>query len=222
MVLLAAVVVVVLPSAGGLLLLSIIRDGLIDDLVDDASSNAEQVAAQAANGQLPQWLPVVGDVEVAVQVVSDGDVAAANQGVRGPAAFDLPEQPPGTTEVHSLTQLPVQESGPYRVVARGVSTPDGDATVYVAVSTEDIDDTTATVVALASRGLPVLVVLVAVLMWVVIGRTLAPVEAIRAEASAITGRRLDRRVPVPVQQDEIGRLARTVNAMLSRLEESSE
>jgi signal transduction histidine kinase len=59
-------------------------------------------------------------------------------------------------------------------------------------------------------------------MWTVIGRTLAPVETIRREADAITGRDLDRRVFEPAQEDEIGRLARTVNAMLARLQDSAE
>jgi signal transduction histidine kinase len=48
------------------------------------------------------------------------------------------------------------------------------------------------------------------------------VERIRRQASAITGRQLDRRVHEPIQQDEIGRLARTVNAMLARLQDSAE
>lgn len=54
-----------------------------------------------------------------------------------------------------------------------------------------------------------------------IGRTLRPVDAIRREADAIGGGDLDRRVPVPPRQDEIGRHATTVNAMLARLEDSA-
>ena len=59
-------------------------------------------------------------------------------------------------------------------------------------------------------------------MWLALGRTLAPVEAIRARADDIAGHTLDQRVPEPVQHDEIGRLARTVNRMLGRLERSAE
>ena len=41
-----------------------------------------------------------------------------------------------------------------------------------------------------------------------------PVEAIRLEAESITGTTMHRRVPEPDTDDEVGRLARTMNAML--------
>jgi signal transduction histidine kinase len=56
---------------------------------------------------------------------------------------------------------------------------------------------------------------------VLAGRALRPVEAIRAEVESITGSTLDRRVPVPGSGDEVARLARTMNAMLDRLEDAS-
>ncbi|MCW2890027.1 MAG: Signal transduction histidine kinaselike protein [Streptosporangiaceae bacterium] len=52
----------------------------------------------------------------------------------------------------------------------------------------------------------------------VVGKTLAPVEAIRAELAEITATGLDRRVPVPRHQHEIKLLAETVNHTLDRLE----
>jgi signal transduction histidine kinase len=54
----------------------------------------------------------------------------------------------------------------------------------------------------------------------VASRALAPVERIRREVEQITGHRLDRRVPEPESRDEIHRLARTMNQMLGRLEDS--
>ncbi|MFB0632318.1 sensor histidine kinase [Streptomyces sp. AB3(2024)] len=54
--------------------------------------------------------------------------------------------------------------------------------------------------------------------WRTTGRALRPVEAIRAEVAAIGDRDLDRRVPAPRGDDEIARLAETMNAMLERLE----
>ena len=52
------------------------------------------------------------------------------------------------------------------------------------------------------------------------GRTLRPVEAIRAEVAAIGGRDLHRRVPVPPGDDEVARLARTMNDMLERVDDA--
>src|SRR5204863_8167972 len=57
--------------------------------------------------------------------------------------------------------------------------------------------------------------------WWLTGRALRPVEAIRSEAAAITASTMHRRVPEPTTDDEVGRLARTMNSMLDRLEESS-
>ena len=70
-------------------------------------------------------------------------------------------------------------------------------------------------------ALPLLVAGAAALTWILAGRALRPVEAIRAEVESISGSTLDRRVPVPDSGDEVARLARTMNAMLDRLEDAS-
>ena len=61
--------------------------------------------------------------------------------------------------------------------------------------------------------------LVGVLAWFLTGRALRPVEQIRREVEEITPPTLHRRVPEPATGDEVGRLARTMNAMLDRLED---
>jgi len=55
----------------------------------------------------------------------------------------------------------------------------------------------------------------------VTGRVLAPVTAIRREVDAITATELHRRVPA-TRADEIGRLARTMNRMLDRLQRAQQ
>ena len=69
--------------------------------------------------------------------------------------------------------------------------------------------------------LPSLVAMVALVAWWLAGQALRPVEAIRVEAEEIGGTTMHRRVPEPGSEDEIGRLARTMNAMLERLEDSA-
>jgi len=61
----------------------------------------------------------------------------------------------------------------------------------------------------------------AALVWWLMGRALAPVEAIRAEVSGMHGADLDKRVPVRNTDDEISRLARTMNALLARVEQAT-
>ncbi len=62
--------------------------------------------------------------------------------------------------------------------------------------------------------------LAAAATWFFTGRALRPVAAITDEVEQITSGTLDGRVPEPAVDDEIGVLARTMNAMLGRLERS--
>lgn len=96
-----------------------------------------------------------------------------------------------------------------------------DVHVLVARSLEDVTESVVTLAALMALGVPVALVLIGATTWIVVGRALRPVEHIRAEAASIDGARLDRRVPEPRSEDEVGRLARTMNLMLDRLETSA-
>ncbi|MFH1331019.1 MAG: ATP-binding protein [Actinomycetota bacterium] len=71
-------------------------------------------------------------------------------------------------------------------------------------------------------GVPLLVVVVAVVTWLVVGRALHPVEAIRTRVAQIGAGDLHQRVPDPGTGDEVGRLAATMNRMLDRLQRSSD
>ena len=70
-------------------------------------------------------------------------------------------------------------------------------------------------------GVPFLLVLAGGTVWLVVGRALRPVEQIRGAVTAITSADLSLRVPEPGTDDEIGRLARTMNDMLARLEDAA-
>jgi two-component system, OmpR family, sensor kinase len=81
-----------------------------------------------------------------------------------------------------------------------------------------VSDTVGAAGGVLAVGFPGLLLVVAVTVYRLVGRALAPVEAIRAEVSAIEQADLSHRVSVPGGQDEIARLARTMNDMLGRLE----
>lgn len=71
-------------------------------------------------------------------------------------------------------------------------------------------------------GVPALSAIIGGLIWVVLGRALTPMEAIRREAAEIGSEDLSRRVPVPDASVELERLAETLNDMLARLDRSAE
>ncbi|MEE9414697.1 MAG: ATP-binding protein [Acidimicrobiales bacterium] len=63
-----------------------------------------------------------------------------------------------------------------------------------------------------------LVALASLATWVLTSRALRPVGAITRQVGAISSGSLNERVPEPPSDDEIGELAKTMNAMLDRLE----
>jgi signal transduction histidine kinase len=95
-------------------------------------------------------------------------------------------------------------------------------TVIVASSLADLERSVHILGKFLLIALPVLLALVGTSSWVIIGRSLRPVEAMREEVAEITNSQLNRRVPVPESDDEVGRLALTLNQMLDRLQASSD
>jgi len=61
---------------------------------------------------------------------------------------------------------------------------------------------------------------IGLLGWVAVRRGLAPLQAIKREAAAITAQRLDARLPVDAVPVELVALAETLNDLLARLEDS--
>ena len=69
-------------------------------------------------------------------------------------------------------------------------------------------------------GLPIGVGAAGFVVWRLVGRALRPVEQIRSEVAAITANRLTDRVTVPEADDEVARLAVTMNELLDRIDQA--
>ncbi len=65
---------------------------------------------------------------------------------------------------------------------------------------------------------PLLLIIAALIGYFITKRALAPVRQMSRTAESITGKNLDRRVPVPNADDELAELARTLNDMIERLQ----
>ncbi|MQY08275.1 sensor histidine kinase [Actinomadura macrotermitis] len=110
----------------------------------------------------------------------------------------------------------------YVVVNERVTADGRDMVVQVRTSLAPAKDAIKALRNLLVPGVPALLLLVALLTWVSVGRVLKPVSAIRARMAEITVGDLGRRVPEPGSRDEIAALARTVNATLDRLQSAVE
>jgi signal transduction histidine kinase len=102
-----------------------------------------------------------------------------------------------------------------------VAAPTGAFTVEVASPVDSVRESVDAVRRALWLGVPALVVAAGALAWIVAGRTLRSVDAITSTAERISGSTLDERLPVPPTDDEIAHLARTMNAMLDRIEASA-
>lgn len=221
-VVLTSLATAIILAVGGALIILNVRAEFIDAADWNANNRAGQVAELASDGKLPRRLPIEDDGETVVQVVRGDQVVSRTANAPGDEALPLPRQAPGSWRNLAVDDLPVVGSGPYRTISLGIITPEGPATVFVAVSTEDVEDVVQAATERGAVGLVLLLLPLSGLLWLAVGRTLAPVTAIRRRAETITDAHGDLRVPEPAKLDEIGRLARTINAMLARLHDSAE
>lgn len=188
-----------------------------------AQARAHDLAALAANNALPRVLTNV-DVDGVAQVVdSSGHVLAASRNIRGRGPISNFHPSGNAPVVRTIDNAPDDsDTENYRVWVLSAQTRSGSVTVYVGNSLEAIAEASRALRRSLLVGVPVMLALLAFFTWLVIGRALRPVEDIRAEVATISDKALHRRVPVPHVDDEIGRLATTMNQMLDRLESGSQ
>jgi signal transduction histidine kinase len=217
----AVVVVGAALAIGGLAVIWVLSVSLTNAVDSSARLRAEAVANLAAGGDLPDLLAVPGDDSVLVQLIdAHGKVVAASPNIAGEPALVHVAPTVGQIRLITVTGLPAGDQGMFRLASRPVVTSAGRWTALAAVSLGPARHTLATMTAALVAGLSALLLVVGVTAWLLAGRALAPVEAIRHRVAEISSRALDRRVPDPGGHDEIARLARTMNDMLARLEES--
>ena len=208
----ATIVVAIALVVGAAGLIAALRRTMVDEVAEAARAQAADVVRQLEAGR-PPVLEVAGADEQLIQVMTPaGLVVASSPNMAGrPAVARLA---PGQT-AQVVTPLDDDE---FVAVAEGAQTSDGPRIVLVARALVDVLDTTTVIIKLLIIGLPLLVAVVALTTWFAVGRALAPVEAIRREVDEISAAQLHRRVPQHKADDEIGRLAATMNRMLERLE----
>ncbi|MGX4655724.1 HAMP domain-containing sensor histidine kinase [Micromonospora sp. SCSIO 07396] len=205
-------------ALGGVVLLVALGWTLQRTVDEEAFRTADAVARLAGEDALPDPLPVAGG-QLRVQVVdSAGRIRAASIDADRLVPMVRPDQLTGTGR--QRTVVPGQRlgwEGPVRVVAVPARSAGEPVTVLVGRSTADVRHATQAARTVLLVAFPLLVGLLAVVAWRVVGATLRPVEALRSGAAEITGRDAAGRLPVPASQDEIHRLAVTLNDMLDRL-----
>ncbi len=91
--------------------------------------------------------------------------------------------------------------------------------IVVGTSRQDTAEAVAEVRSQLLVGGPIALAVAGLLGYVVAGTGLRPIERLRARAATISDRSAGERLPLPAAEDELRRLAVTLNAMLDRLDE---
>lgn len=218
----ATVVVAVVVTAVAVTVVVVQRRELLANLDDALELRSDAIEAKIDSvAGLAAEVASSNDEDRLVQLVAeDGTILAATPNLRGVGALHRGE---GLDEalVRTVHDLPIEDDS-FRLASRPVDTPVGPAVLHVAENVDDLEDSVRILITSLAVAGPVAVALLALVVWSLVGRTLRPVEAIRAEVADIGGSDLHRRVPVPSTGDEVARLAVTMNAMLDRLEGASE
>lgn len=207
---------------GGIVLVALLHRDLLQSQKSQAQVAAAAISQGALHGSLPNPLPTI-DVSnlTLIQVVdAGGRVISASPPLYG--------RPPiiNVRSTRTILQKTIEQPAfapkqRFTVFAVPATVNGQPVTVIVASSLADLERSVHILGKFLLIALPVLLGIVATSSWVIIGRSLRPVEAMREEVAEITNSQLNRRVPVPESDDEVGRLAVTLNQMLDRLQASS-
>lgn len=208
-------------AVGGLLINAVLHYVLIRSVDTSSRQTASDVAELVQAEKISSPIPSAGTAYV--QVLDDKNrILAVSSGpvdrlvpLLGPA--QLARAVAGNVVV--VPADPVGVTGDLRVVAQRTSSDGERRVVIVASPTHAVEESAETVRIVLLIAYPLLLAALAAFTWRVVGWALRPVEELRQGAAMISasGRNVGR-LPVPDGDDEVNRLAVTLNDMLNRLD----
>jgi len=207
----AAAVVGIALVIGAILFVVLFRWALLDSLRGSTEADASTIADRVSSTGEPRLTEAERDDDdrLLQLVAADGRVLDSNE-LGGSVGVDV---------VDEWVTIAIDDEQ-YLVVVDDAESANGEVSVVVGAELDELDQSLASVIQLLVVAVPLLLALVSLVTWLVVGRALRPVEAMRRELEAITATSLRNRVDEPATGDEIHRLAVTMNGMLERLETS--
>ena len=220
---LASMVVAVSLFAGAWLFLRAMHTSRVAEIDRDARVRADAVIETVRAGQARTPLPSARDSSLMVQVIDrSGGVAASTANVMdmndpfvNPLRFPV-------TPARAMMWSAVIDHARVRLCGKAVAVGDTGYVVYVATPLTDLEESIDAFRRQLLRTSPFVLAGTVLALYLVVGRALRPVDVLRLEVEAIEPGDLQRRVTVPRVDDEVGRLAHTMNALLDRLQSANE
>ena len=222
-VLVAVVVVVVAVLVGGSGLVFALQSSLEQSVEATGRARAAEVVSRIVTNGVNATADNLTDqsrTDAVTLVLDRYDRVIGSSRRDANAAFSGQRPAVGAYTSVELDIDTLDEGGEWKVVTTAVDSADQTYYVQVAVPVRTQRASVQTVVVLLLAATPLLIAAVAVAVWVLVGRALRSVEQIRTAVAEIDARALSARLEVPPTRDEIAALARTMNAMLDRLQAS--
>ncbi|MGW8593138.1 sensor histidine kinase [Dietzia sp. NPDC055877] len=213
----AIVMLVLAAAAGGAWLM--LRSA-VHSTIDTLNRNrAVEVAGQLATRGPQASLEIVAEPLAGVdmvRIITPDETILAGQVMHGLENVPVLTAPAAGELVRHRFRAPNGDD--VRVTSVGVDVRGTTFVVQVGAGTDRYDSLLDTGAVLFLSFVPVAGLATAVFVHYAMGRVLRPVEAIRSRVAEISTSGHGERVPVPEAEDEIARLAETMNAMLARLD----
>ena len=240
--LVAAGLFAVALALGATVLSMVVSDGRVAALDEVLRGSATTVARLAESDQLPDVLPATEPGEVAQLLDADGLVLATSASgsrtlavvpasvlaeaerevAREVAREDAAGDPGDVEPVLLTTDRSAYAGGLVRTAVVPVGWQGRQAWAVSVLPLREVEGVVSALRVSLGAVVPLLSLTLGALVWALLGRALRPVEELRRGAEAVTARGGPGSLPVPAAGAELGDLARTLNAMLNRLEASAE
>jgi HAMP domain-containing protein len=207
----------------GFALVSLVHRSLVSGASNQIADEMVQIQSRFATSTLPTGekavLAMRGDVVVQVTNMAGTEVWAASSAIAdAPVLAHAKTSSPSTGGLGVLMAKSARTSDAFSQVSLGqvqtIGTSRGEGLIFGFVYGGPISHSVTVLLVSVAVSFPLLLLISGGLIWFGIGLALAPVEAIRRRVDAIAAEDLTQRVPVTGGDDEIARMARTVNEML--------
>lgn len=198
---------------------------LIRNLDSSGQLRISDIQSLLTEHVVPPEITVIGDDSGFVQLLdSTGKILSTTKNIAGEAATIVPPVFKGSkgevvTENRVISAF---DNVQYRFIAKQITVGSKTYTVIAGYSLEKTKNSILYLIKLLITLNLLVTILVYLVTWFVTGKALRPVELMRSEVDQLSAKDLSKRVSVPRSEDEIGRLGKTLNSMLDRLEISDQ